>query len=288
MLAGGHRPRLQQPAHGDAGQRRAGPERRCDDRRSCARAPGARRSRPPRGAADLAAQMLAYSGQGPLRRRARSTCRRWCARWTRCSDGRLQESHGSRSTSAATCPPIEADATQLRQVVMNLITNASEAIGERERRDHASRTGVAGVRPRPTCARPTWPTSLRPGRYVFLEVADTGCGMDAATLAASSTPSSPPSSPAAAWGWPPCWASCGATRARSWWTARPGRGTTFRVLFPRRGAARRRRRPAGRPPAPQPCAADHPADRRRARASETWAGDPGKIGAVRDGRRERA
>jgi two-component system cell cycle sensor histidine kinase/response regulator CckA len=76
-------------------------------------------------------------------------------------------------------PPVEADAAQIRQVVMNLLTNASEAIGDREG-VVTVRTGVADV-DGDWLARTYAGAPLAPGRYVFLEVDDTGVGMDEAT-----------------------------------------------------------------------------------------------------------
>lgn len=76
-------------------------------------------------------------------------------------------------------PALWADPTQLRQVTMNLIQNASEAIGSRPGTITLS-TGCAFFDP----------GSLRdgysdeepvPGRYLYLSVRDTGCGMDART-----------------------------------------------------------------------------------------------------------
>jgi signal transduction histidine kinase len=71
-------------------------------------------------------------------------------------------------------PPVRADATQLRQVVMNLITNASDAIAER--------SGVVTVSTGLIDADPVYLTDigcshLPPRTYVYLEVSDTGVGM---------------------------------------------------------------------------------------------------------------
>jgi CheY-like chemotaxis protein len=77
-------------------------------------------------------------------------------------------------------PPVEADPTQVRQVVMNLITNASDAIGNKSGIISLS-TGFidAGDEFFAGCQVHENP---QPGYYVFIEVTDTGIGMDAATI----------------------------------------------------------------------------------------------------------
>jgi PAS domain S-box-containing protein len=76
-------------------------------------------------------------------------------------------------------PPIEADPSQIRQIVMNLIINASEAIGDRS---GVITVSVGATRCDEECLRRTQlHDDLVPGRYVHLEVTDTGHGMDAET-----------------------------------------------------------------------------------------------------------
>jgi len=75
-------------------------------------------------------------------------------------------------------PPVMADASQLHQVLVNLVTNAAHAIGDKSGTidisvDEVILDGEA-VRQRP---------QLRTGRFVRLSVGDTGCGMDATTQA---------------------------------------------------------------------------------------------------------
>lgn len=78
-------------------------------------------------------------------------------------------------------PAIEASPSQIRQVVMNLVINAAESIGEAEGIVTIT-TGVmdcdeAYLRRESPIDPPV------PGRYAYVEVSDTGCGMDAVTQA---------------------------------------------------------------------------------------------------------
>lgn len=74
-------------------------------------------------------------------------------------------------------PPVWADSTQIHQIVMNLATNAADAIGEKQGNlkvqiaevvlDAASAASFQG---------------LEAGRYVRLSISDSGCGMDEHTI----------------------------------------------------------------------------------------------------------
>jgi len=78
-------------------------------------------------------------------------------------------------------PPVEADVTQLRQVVMNLITNASDALP-----DHGGtiylHTGkqAVDVEYLLSCVPGS---DVAPGEFVYIEVRDDGRGMDDVTRA---------------------------------------------------------------------------------------------------------
>ena len=131
-------------------------------------------------AADLTRQMLDYSGRGHFQVRPVHL------------NGVVEENlHLLRvavpkqvrlvSQLASDLPPVDADVGQIQQVVMNLITNAAEAIGDREG------TVVVGTGTRPVRSDEAnlWRHTgepLPPGPYVWLEVRDDGRGMDAATL----------------------------------------------------------------------------------------------------------
>jgi nitrogen-specific signal transduction histidine kinase/CheY-like chemotaxis protein len=78
-------------------------------------------------------------------------------------------------------PLVQADRGQLQQVFMNLVLNAAEAIGSKAGLISV-RTGLLDVDER-FLRQHVQTLDLRRGKYVYLEVRDTGCGMDDATRA---------------------------------------------------------------------------------------------------------
>lgn len=82
--------------------------------------------------------------------------------------------------STGKLPPIRSEEAPLRQVLTNLITNAAEAIG-----DAAGMIRVVTFTRKldaEALARLQFAGEAKPGDFVVIEVADTGCGMDADTL----------------------------------------------------------------------------------------------------------
>jgi len=75
---------------------------------------------------------------------------------------------------ARNLPAVRADVAQLRQVVMNLLTNAQEGL-EKQAGSIRVTTSVVELGGADLAANYS---ALRPGDYVRLEVADTGCGID--------------------------------------------------------------------------------------------------------------
>jgi len=78
-------------------------------------------------------------------------------------------------------PAIEADSSQMQQLVMNLVINGAEAIGEGTAGTVLVATNVQDVDEQYLLTT-VGNTNIPPGRYVNLEVHDTGVGMDEATI----------------------------------------------------------------------------------------------------------
>lgn len=121
-------------------------------------------------AAELTRQLLAYAGKGrfvvePV---DLSEMVRHLTPLIRTSIGRTIE---LKLELDPRLPAIEADRSQIQQVVMNLAINAGEAVGEKAGRI-AVRTGW-----RHLDAAEAGGASVIPGEYVWLQVADTGCGI---------------------------------------------------------------------------------------------------------------
>jgi PAS domain S-box-containing protein len=117
-------------------------------------------------AALLVRQMLAYAGKGrfvvrPLDLSLLITQIAPLIRTTVPASVRLE------LNLAPQLPPMQADAAQMQQLLMNLVINAVEAIG--------ADTGSINIS--------TWATTSEGEPEVVLRVKDTGCGMDEATNA---------------------------------------------------------------------------------------------------------
>ncbi|MDE3154273.1 MAG: PAS domain S-box protein [Acidobacteriota bacterium] len=131
-------------------------------------------------AAELTNQMLAYSGKGrfvvqPL------DLSNLVQEMTHLLHSAISKKAELRFDFGDALPAVHADVSQVRQIVMNLITNASDALGDRNG-VITIRTGL--VRVDAQYLSDTYVNEALPdGPYVFVEVSDTGCGMDAATRA---------------------------------------------------------------------------------------------------------
>lgn len=126
-------------------------------------------------AAELTRQLLAYGGKGRFVQRTLDLSGEVgrIASLLKASVPRRVRLHFDLP---AGLPPIEADPSQIQQVAIDLVVNAGEAIGQGGGavtiRTAALEIGSAAVQERFAGSE------IAPGRYVMLEVRDTGCGMD--------------------------------------------------------------------------------------------------------------
>jgi len=130
-------------------------------------------------AADLARQMLAYSGKGRfvIESMDISASVREMANLLSVS---LPAKAGIEFDLEQSLPRVEADPTQVRQVIMNLVINGAEAIDE-EGGQVLLKTSVRYLSGEELAlAHPHG--AATPGRFVSLTVQDTGHGMDRTTL----------------------------------------------------------------------------------------------------------
>jgi PAS domain S-box-containing protein len=199
-------------------------------------------------AADLTRQMLAYSGKGAfvVRHLDLSHEVREMATLLRTA---ITKQASLVWELASDLPPINADATQIRQIVMNLITNASDALQD----TGGIITLRTGMVPREELNDARFGVSVDAddavGRgkepMVFLEVSDTGQGMTPDTLQRIFDPFFSTKFAGRGLGLA---AVMGIMRSHQG-TIRirtdPGEGTSFRVLFPAvLGAAARQEPPS--------------------------------------------
>jgi PAS domain S-box-containing protein len=125
-------------------------------------------------------------------------------------------------------PAIRASAAQLRQIVMNLITNASDAIGDRDGvirviTRHVTLKGESATTPS---------TTLSVGRYVQLEVSDTGRGMSVQTQAKVFDPFFTTKSAGRGLGLAVVHGIVRSLGGAIHFTSEPDKGTTFQVSLP--------------------------------------------------------
>ncbi|MBM4365758.1 MAG: response regulator [Deltaproteobacteria bacterium] len=128
--------------------------------------------------AELTNQLLAYSGKGRFLVQPVNLSE-LVAEMRLLLDVTIPRNVVIRADLPPGLPRVEADPSQLRQIVLNLLTNAADAIG--------GRSGTIAIRTGAQDLEDDFPAAVRPGvrppggAYVFVEVSDDGQGMDADT-----------------------------------------------------------------------------------------------------------
>jgi two-component system, cell cycle sensor histidine kinase and response regulator CckA len=180
-------------------------------------------------AAELTTQLLAYAGKGrfnivPLDLSAA----------VRETSSLLQSAVSKRATLtmdlATDLPTIAADATQVRQVLMNLLTNASDALEDKPG-DITLRTGVMRG-DQEYLSHCLAADGVEAGDFVYVEVSDSGVGMDDDTISRIFDPFFTTKFTGRGLGLAATLGIVRGHRGALNVHSSPGAGTVFRVLFP--------------------------------------------------------
>jgi PAS domain S-box-containing protein len=131
-------------------------------------------------AADLTRQMLAYSGRGQFMVQ-HLDLNEQVEEMTHLLGVSLPKSVRLDLALDRAISVLAADGAQLQQVIMNLVINAAEAIGEATGQIRVA-TGAEALEAE-DLVEMVLGHGAKPGPFVYLEVRDSGCGMDASTQA---------------------------------------------------------------------------------------------------------
>ena len=180
-------------------------------------------------AAELTNQLLAYSGRSTfiIKPLNLSTL---AVEMGRLLSASISKKAVLKYNCSPDIPLIHGDAAQLHQVIMNLITNASDAIGDDP--------GVITISARPIKADTSYLSKtflddkLAEGLYVCLEVSDNGCGMDATTLQRIFDPFFTTKFTGRGLGLAAVLGIVRGHKGAIKVYSEPGNGTTFKILFP--------------------------------------------------------
>ncbi len=182
-----------------------------------------------RRAADLCRQMFAYTGKSSFARQP-IDLKLLVGEISHLLQASISKKAVLKLQLEEDLPPIEADPSQIRQVVMNLLINASEALEEQS--GFIAVSSGAVLCDGEELKRIEFGGDLEPGLYVFFEVADTGTGMGEAVRRRIFEPFFSTKFTGRGLGLA---AVLGIVRSHGGGLrikSEPGKGTTFRVLFP--------------------------------------------------------
>lgn len=182
-----------------------------------------------RRAAGLCKQMLAYSGKGRFVI-THLNLNTVIADMVRMLEVAISKKVTIRTNLADDPPMVEADATQMQQVIMNLVINAAEACG--------SGDGMVSITTGSMDCDAEYLGSAwikdchKPGRYAYIEVADTGCGIAPDKLPRIFDPFYTTKSAGRGLGLAAVLGIVRGHRGALKVYSEQGKGTTFRMLFP--------------------------------------------------------
>ncbi|MEI6208462.1 MAG: PAS domain S-box protein [Desulfuromonadales bacterium] len=180
-------------------------------------------------AADLCRQMLAYAGKSQS---VQTRIDVWSLvdEVAKMLQAAIKKNVSVRLDLNRDVPAIKGDAGQIQQIVMNLVINSAEAIGDV--------SGSIGIQLRETIYEvnqtdtDVFGTIIKAGRYACLEVADTGIGMDEETQKRIFEPFYSTKFTGRGLGMSAIQGIIKSHEGMLLLTSSPGAGTTFKVLFP--------------------------------------------------------
>jgi two-component system, cell cycle sensor histidine kinase and response regulator CckA len=178
-------------------------------------------------AAQLTRQLLAYAGKGRFQVENVDLAQNLRASWE-LIQASLPRSVDLKCVIPPDLPLIRTDPTQLQQIMMNLMLNASEAIPPDRQGFVVIRADVERIH----APRSTSSGDLSPGEYVVIEVRDNGAGMDAALLSRIFDPFFTTKFTGRGLGLAAVHGIVRSNKGSIEVSSVPGNGSTFRVLLP--------------------------------------------------------
>ena len=179
---------------------------------------------------DLTRQLLAYSGRGGLTM-TEINLSDLVREISTLIQSSIPKNVQVRLQLGEQLPLVHADPSQIQQIVMNLIINGAEAVPEGAFGSVLVSTGFQSVDDayiKTTSA----PTELRTGPYVYLEVSDTGAGMDPDTQARIFDPFFTTKVKGRGLGLAAVLGIIHSHKGAIKLYSQPGKGSTFKVLLP--------------------------------------------------------
>lgn len=180
-------------------------------------------------AADLCRQMLTYAGKSPL---VQTHINLWLLvdEVVKMLQSAIKKNVTIQLDMKRVVPEIKGDSGQIQQIIMNLIINAAEAIGENNGTIRVALTRLVRAVDQPEFD--TFGTPIRNGNYICLEVTDTGSGMDEETQKRIFEPFFTTKFTGRGLGMSAIRGIVTAHESMLQLTSTPGIGTTFKIYFP--------------------------------------------------------
>jgi CheY-like chemotaxis protein len=180
-------------------------------------------------AAGLCRQMLEYAGKAPFNK-VEVDISALVVEMAKMLTATIQQNVAIKLDLSADIPTFNGDVSQLRQVVMNLIINAAEAIDDAQGEILVSlaKKEISSGHPE----RDHLGQAIPPGWYACLEVTDTGCGMDDTTRRRIFEPFYTTKFTGRGLGMSAVLGIISTHKGALQFSSQPGHGTTFKMYLP--------------------------------------------------------